>query len=101
LLADESGRAELASMPTDLPLGLGSTQRGRRTTVFDFSPGAMLVCYTDGLVERRGEVIDIGLERLRATVRPGSAEDVCASLIASVGVEQPNDDIALLTIRRV
>jgi hypothetical protein len=26
------------------------------------------VAYTDGLVERRGELLDIGLERLRARV---------------------------------
>jgi serine phosphatase RsbU (regulator of sigma subunit) len=101
LLTDASGRAAvLLPVPTDLPLGLGHPPRQRHTTVCDLPRGAVLVCYTDGLIERRGELIDVGLERLRDAVRPGSAEEVCARLIASVGVEQPNDDIALLTIRR-
>jgi serine phosphatase RsbU (regulator of sigma subunit) len=99
-LTDASGRTEPVPVPTDFPLGLGHPPRRRTTTVCDLPRGAVLVCYTDGLIERRGEIIDVGLERLRAAVSPGSAEEVCARLIASVGVEQPNDDIALLTIRR-
>ena len=60
----------------------------------------MLVCYTDGLVERRGELIDEGLERLRAAVTSGPAEEVCATLMSSLGLEQRTDDIALLAMRR-
>ena len=37
--------------------------------VADLEPGATLVLYTDGLVERRGEVIEEGLDRLAAAVR--------------------------------
>ena len=39
------------------------------------APGDQLVLYTDGLVERRGEVFDVGVERLCETLRtaPGDA----------------------------
>jgi PAS domain S-box-containing protein len=44
----------------------------------------MLVLYTDGLVERRGETLDAGLERLADAVRSGPAdpEALCAHVLA-------------------
>ena len=49
---------------------LGLTGRAPYTEgVADLEPGATLVLYTDGLVERRGEVIDEGLDRLVDAVR--------------------------------
>jgi phosphoserine phosphatase RsbU/P len=89
----------LVDAVTDVPLGMYLPVYERRTTVFDLVPGAVLVCCTDGLIERRGELIDVGLERLRTAVQPIRAEDVCAALMAAVGF-QPNDDIAVLALRR-
>ena len=57
-----------------------------------------MVCYTDGLVERRGELIDVGIERLRSAVEPGPAEAVCAHIMTTLAAEQTSDDIALLAI---
>ncbi|MGI5145061.1 PP2C family protein-serine/threonine phosphatase [Plantactinospora sp. CA-294935] len=99
MLARTDQPADTLSLPVDLPLGTGRP-KPRRSTAVDFPPGALLVCYTDGLVERRGELIDIGLERLRAAVRPGPAEVACATVMAALGVEQPVDDVALLALRR-
>ncbi|MFI1195023.1 SpoIIE family protein phosphatase [Micromonospora sp. NPDC020750] len=59
---------------------------------------ACLICYTDGLVERRGEVIDVGIQRLCAAVEPGPAESVCARIMTTLAAEQTTDDIALLAI---
>ena len=101
VLVDPDGHAELLSAPTDVPLGMGRPATGRRTTVVDFPPGALLVCYTDGLVERRTESIDVGLDRLRATVWPGQPDEVCTALMLVVGEERPTDDTALLAIRRL
>jgi serine phosphatase RsbU (regulator of sigma subunit) len=62
-------------------------------------PGSTLVLYTDGLIERRGERIDVGLERLRQAVADGPkapgelAEHVLGSLLS--GSERP-DDVAIL-----
>jgi sigma-B regulation protein RsbU (phosphoserine phosphatase) len=83
------------------PLGIGRPPTGRVTTVLDFPPGAVLVCYTDGLVEHRGEIIDVGIERLTAAIQPDSAEAVCNAIMANTGTERPTDDIALLVVRRL
>ncbi|MEH1128416.1 PP2C family protein-serine/threonine phosphatase [Micromonospora sp. CPCC 206061] len=99
VLAPLDREAQMVRVPTDLPLGTGRPERRRSTTV-DLPAGAVLVCYTDGLVERRGEYIDLGLERLRLAVEPGPAEVVCATVISAVAAELPTDDVALLAIRR-
>jgi phosphoserine phosphatase RsbU/P len=63
-------------------------------------PGAVLCFFTDGLVERRGELIDNGITRLCQTVTSGAPEDVCVSVMqALVGSQYPGDDIALLVLR--
>jgi sigma-B regulation protein RsbU (phosphoserine phosphatase) len=100
MLARAGGATAQVPVPTDFPLGLGRPRQNRRNTTIAFAPGDLLVCYTDGLVERRGELIDEGLERLRAAVTPSPAEEVCATLMASLGLEQRTDDIALLALRR-
>jgi hypothetical protein len=54
------------------------------------------------LVERRNEIIDQGLERLRAAFYAGPLESVCTMLMAElIGSDIVHDDIALLTFRRV
>ena len=61
----------------------------------------MLVGYTDGLVERRGEPIGVGLERVRAAVSAKDPSALCDDVMASVvGSYVPEDDIALLAVRR-
>ncbi|MEV4757770.1 GAF domain-containing SpoIIE family protein phosphatase [Micromonospora sp. NPDC049559] len=92
--------AELLAVPVDPPLGTGRPQR-RRTTAVAFPSDGVLVCYTDGLIERRGEPIDAGFERLLAATRPGTAETVCTAIMSALGSNhQAADDIALLTIHR-
>jgi sigma-B regulation protein RsbU (phosphoserine phosphatase) len=93
--------AELPELPVDPPLGIGRPSATRHTTTIDLAPGAVVVCYTDGLVERRGQIIDVGLQRLLAGVHPDPAETVCRKVMAGADVEQPTDDVAVLTIRRL
>ncbi|MER7419175.1 GAF domain-containing SpoIIE family protein phosphatase [Micromonospora peucetia] len=85
----------------DPPLGTGRRPPARHHTEVDFPPGAVLVCFTDGLVERRHEVIDVGLDQLTGMVRPAPAEQVCATVMGALGTEQPSDDIALLVVHRL
>ncbi|GAA3727570.1 SpoIIE family protein phosphatase [Plantactinospora mayteni] len=99
MMARPGHPVDTVALPVDLPLGTGRP-RPRRSTTVDFPPGALLVCYTDGLVERRDELIDIGLERLRTAIQPGPAETLCATVMTTLGVEQPGDDVALLALRR-
>ena len=84
----------------DPPLGVDSGVR-RRTTTLDVPPGAVLALFTDGLVERRGETITDGLERLRRSLGAGSAEQRGATAIRTMlGGAAPEDDVALLVARR-
>lgn len=92
--------AALLDLPIDVPIGV-RTQRRRRTSTVDLPPGALLCCYTDGLVERRNSTLDAGTDLLRASVTADPPEMVCARVMNNlVGAATPDDDIALLTMRR-
>jgi serine phosphatase RsbU (regulator of sigma subunit) len=63
--------------------------------------GSVLVGFTDGLVERRGELLDVGFERVRRAVSAANPSAVCNQIMASaIGDHVPEDDIALVAIRR-
>ncbi|MBQ0905110.1 SpoIIE family protein phosphatase [Micromonospora sp. U21] len=98
VLAAPGHPADTLTIPVDLPLGIGPRQPARRCTEVAFPSDAVLICYTDGLVERRGEIIDVGIDRLCAAVEPGPAEEVCARVMSTLAGEQATDDIALLAI---
>lgn len=66
-------------------------------------PGSLLVLFSDGLVERRGEALTDGLDRLME-VGPSlaglSSDQVCDHLVAALCTEHPqDDDIAVLAVR--
>ncbi|KUL33333.1 PP2C family protein-serine/threonine phosphatase [Actinoplanes awajinensis] len=100
VLAHPDGPARLAAVPVDPPLGIGRPATKRRSSVLEFPPGALLLCYTDGLVERRDQVIDTGLRRLVGLVRADNAETVCTTVMTTAGAEPPGDDVAVLAVRR-
>ncbi|MEU7524282.1 SpoIIE family protein phosphatase [Saccharothrix sp. NPDC042600] len=61
--------------------------------------GALAVFYTDGLVERRDQVLGRRLELLRRTVTAMPAEAACGRIMAEfVGDQVIADDIALLAV---
>jgi serine phosphatase RsbU (regulator of sigma subunit)/anti-sigma regulatory factor (Ser/Thr protein kinase) len=84
------------------PLGASEIWRFEEREL-PFAPDATLVLYTDGLVERRSQGVDAGLERLRSTVaRAGDAalERVCERLIAgSPAAAGADDDVTVLMVR--
>ena len=81
------------------PVGYALAITGRPGVTVDIPPGSLVAFYTDGLVERPGLDIDVQLERLRATVRPGPPEAVCARVMGTmVGGEPATDDIALVVV---
>ena len=82
------------------PIGFDLGTSGRRSVGLDVPPGTLIVLYTDGLVERRGQDLDVGLERLRQIVSPMGPETACNRVMATmVGLEPATDDIALVAIR--
>ena len=94
-------RGRLLSMPVGPPLGIGGK---RPATELVLEVGDVLVAYTDGLLERRGEDFAEGEERLLAAlgdVPPSSprrvAQLVMEAMIPSSGQE---DDCAVLTVGR-
>jgi serine phosphatase RsbU (regulator of sigma subunit) len=92
--------AELAPVAPGLVIGASPGARRPVTTV-PIPPGALACFYTDGLIERRGEVIDAGLARLCRAVTAEPADVACAAVMrALVGSGPAGDDIALLMFRR-
>jgi serine phosphatase RsbU (regulator of sigma subunit) len=58
-----------------------------------------LLLYTDGLIERRGEDLEVGTRRLAAAfarVESSPVEESVRSIIAEAGHPQPEDDVAVL-----
>jgi phosphoserine phosphatase RsbU/P len=100
LIAAPGAAARLLELPVGPPLGATSGAR-RSDAAASLPRGAVMVLYTDGLIERRGESIDVGFERLRAAVRPDAPSEVCRwALHDLVGGWRPDDDIAIMAIRR-
>jgi serine phosphatase RsbU (regulator of sigma subunit) len=91
--------------PVGLPLGIGSTSYA--STPYDsvtipLEPNSTMVAYTDGLVERRDEALDVGMERLRraATAASASVDDLLTSIADDFFAERSaDDDTAILAIR--
>ena len=92
--------AELVDVAISRPLGVvGTSSRGSVTV--DVEAGSVVAFYTDGLIERRGESLDVGLERLRTAVKPDAADDVARSVMHQlIGSTANRDDVALVVLRR-
>ena len=87
------------SVAGGLPLG-ASPDETYRSQVIPFPAGAAIVLFTDGLVERRGEPIDVGLDRLRAiSAGRDDVERLCSTALEQLLPENPPDDVALVAAR--
>jgi phosphoserine phosphatase RsbU/P len=89
----------LACTPSP-PIGV-TVERPPVVTEVPLPVGTTVVCFTDGLYERRTEPIDRQLDRLRASVTATHPEAVCATVMGTmVGSHHVEDDTALLALRR-
>ena len=88
---------------TDPPLAARPTRLPRPQARTPFVEGSTLVLYTDGLIERRTESIDTGLERLAASLahhREHDPETLADALLADLLPPTGNtDDTALIVLR--
>jgi serine phosphatase RsbU (regulator of sigma subunit) len=86
---------------TDLLLGVDPAAPRRESQV-PLRRDAVVVLYTDGLVERRGSDLDAGTARLQATLADLAGRDLdelCDELLARMLPEAPGDDVALVAVR--
>jgi serine phosphatase RsbU (regulator of sigma subunit) len=90
---------ELVEIPTGPPLGTGFG--GYEPVTREFGPGQVLLAYTDGLVERRGEDIDASLDRLAGLRLPvsGALDALLDGVLRRLVAEGAEDDIAVLATR--
>lgn len=102
LVVAPGGRARWLDDAQSAPLwGDGEQDRPQATATLE--PDSLVVLYSDGLVERRGELLTTGLERLMAAGIASfdlSVADICDRLMAALGVEESrDDDVAVLAVR--
>jgi anti-sigma regulatory factor (Ser/Thr protein kinase)/putative methionine-R-sulfoxide reductase with GAF domain len=95
-----TGEASLIELVAAPPLGTlpYPTHQELETSL---GPGETILLYTDGLIERRGEALTAGLERLRAAVSVvASAEEICQRVIDKLvpALGSP-DDVAVVALR--
>jgi serine phosphatase RsbU (regulator of sigma subunit) len=92
--------AKLAEVRLGALIGAAPGVR-RAVTTIPVPPGTLLCFFTDGLVERPGEVVDEGLDRLCQALTAQSPEAACVAVTgALIGREPARDDIALLVLQR-
>jgi len=103
----------LIELDPGLPIGVAGDPP-RRSAVIAIPRGALLCLYTDGLVERRDQSLDVGMGQLAATVGELTgegggamaaslplAEAACAAVMrALVGNTPARDDVAVLMLHR-
>lgn len=102
LLVPPNGRASFLTAGHG-PL-LGVDPELPRASASAFLPvNGTLLLYSDGLIERRGETLDLGLTRLRrnaSKLAEASPEEVCDRLLEAQAPDTvTGDDVALLVIR--
>lgn len=95
VLRSADGNVRLLDEQADPPLGVGE---GFRKRTVRMSPGDSLVLYTDGLIERRGEDIRAGFDRLLQAARqaPSAPQDMCGYIIDEMLSEAGTEDDAAL-----
>ncbi|WP_167505156.1 SpoIIE family protein phosphatase [Streptomyces malaysiensis] len=98
VLVQPGGEAELIDIPTGAPLGVGGVPFA--SVERELAEGALLALFTDGLVEKRHQSLDVGLHTLVQLLRrhQGPLERICDQVLAALH-GAPDDDVALLLAR--
>jgi len=99
-----SVRAAPAPIELSPPIGIRGVKYAAST--FTMEPGHGMVMYSDGLVERRGEPIDDGIDRLAETlgrVGDAAASGIWAAMATPVLgplASNTDDDVTIVSLRR-
>jgi serine phosphatase RsbU (regulator of sigma subunit) len=102
MTATSDGQGDvLAGDDADLLLGIDPSSP-RAESLVTLSRDSTVLLYTDGLVERRGQNLDEGLERLRDALRELASlplNELCDELLARLLPSSSDDDVALVAVR--
>ncbi|WWR54974.1 SpoIIE family protein phosphatase [Streptomyces sp. SCSIO 30461] len=103
LIRRPDGATEVLDLAGGLILGVDPAE-AYPVNELSIKPGEVLALFTDGLIERPGRDIDIGIEQLRSTLArsgPATVADVADRLIrdARRSTDRPDDIALLLTAR--
>jgi anti-sigma regulatory factor (Ser/Thr protein kinase)/GAF domain-containing protein len=102
LLVTVDGEARFLEGGRSVPLG-GFVTRPRETATACVSVQDWILLYSDGLVERRGESLDDGFDRLVQAARTGrllDAPSFCRHVVSSLLADTtPRDDVVVLAVR--
>ena len=95
---------ELLPVDPGVPLGIGLGSSEFSVLDLVLPEDSTLVLYTDGLIERRGQDIDVGIEALRTALSSpvpddASVQRLCDSLVAELTDRAGDDDLAVLMAR--
>jgi serine phosphatase RsbU (regulator of sigma subunit) len=92
--------ARFLDVPVNPPVGIDGNGP-LAEACFTVPDGATLVGFTDGLVERRGEHLDVSLERLRHAAQGagGPIEGVLDRLASELIPDGATDDVVILGLR--
>ena len=97
------GQVHRLDRANSTPIGLTSQASRREQDTVDLPPGATLVVYTDGLVERRDRGLREGVAQLEAELSAipddADAAAVCDRLVQRLGGQAQEDDLCLLVVR--
>lgn len=102
LLLHADGTAEFVEAALGTILGVERSERAPVTV--PFGPDRTLLMFTDGLVERRGEDVETGKQRLRGAVSDLVVSHDAGALDRLVSVMRDptrDDDVAVLAARRL
>src|SRR3954454_5207591 len=95
------GSVEQLLSTGDPPLGTG--EGDREITSFSLRAGDLVLAFTDGLIERRGEDIDVGQLRVAEAVTDlgrGPLTERLEQLVSRISDHTRSDDVAALALRR-
>ena len=97
-----AGRSALLGEGRSAPLGAQFGVGPRTAASITLKPGARLVLYTDGLVERRDQPLDLSIDFLAQELEawaerpfPGLADGVAD---AQLGTGRTSDDVCVLAV---
>ncbi|MFF9851489.1 SpoIIE family protein phosphatase [Streptomyces litmocidini] len=93
------GTVSFLRLPPGAPLGVGRLPF--ESAEVELTEGSLVVLFTDGLVEARGQGIEAGVDRLAAVLgeqRESSPDRLCTRIVRELSSDR-QDDAALLVVR--